>query len=287
MRQDMVVARRGADPKWPENHYVANITGRHIRQMVSALYAKNPKSVARRRPRLDFQVWDENEQTLMAAIQITQQFSMAMQTSPMAQASAMGLAPPMPIPPEVQQAQLLIQDFQAGMRERGLIDQLGKTLEILFEYYMKEQKPVEFKTSMKQLVRRVRTVGCGFAKIAFQREVGPSAIVVGQIADVRDQLNHIKALMRYTQDVEGEASTEDLKAKQHELELSMESLKSQELVLLREGLVLHPGREEDRRGRRSQPGERRHGRRHGQRLRALRPRRGPRLLHLRRLQGLP
>ena len=58
MREDMEIARRGAPKNWPENSYVANITGRHINQKTAALYAKNPKAVARRRERLDFRIWD-------------------------------------------------------------------------------------------------------------------------------------------------------------------------------------------------------------------------------------
>jgi hypothetical protein len=232
MKRDQIVARRGADPAWSEKDYVANLVGRHIRQSVSALYAKNPKAVARRRPRLDFQIWDENEQTLLAAIQLTQQFQM--QAAPMAQASAMGLAPPVMVPPEVQQAQALIEDFQLGMQERGLVDKLGKTLEVLFDYYMKEQKPLDFKTGMKQLVRRAKTTGCAFVEIAFQREVGQDDAIVSQIADARAQLNHIKALQREAAD---ETGTEDDRAKAYELEVSMAALMKQQYVLLREGIV--------------------------------------------------
>ena len=72
MREDMDIARIGAKTEPEGDEYVANITGRHINQKVAALYAKNPKAIARRRERLDFQVWDENEQSLMMALQTVQ-----------------------------------------------------------------------------------------------------------------------------------------------------------------------------------------------------------------------
>ena len=50
MRRDMFIARKGYDPKtYPgKTSYVANICGRHVKQKTAALYAKNPKAVARR-----------------------------------------------------------------------------------------------------------------------------------------------------------------------------------------------------------------------------------------------
>ena len=81
MRRDMEFARLGATKEWAKHNYTANIVGRHVKQMVSTLYAKNPKATARRRERLDFQVWDENEESLAAAIQTTQQFQMMQQAA--------------------------------------------------------------------------------------------------------------------------------------------------------------------------------------------------------------
>lgn len=269
MREDIEFVRLGAAQKWLKGgNYVANITGRHIKQLVSALYAKNPKAIARRRARLDFQIWDEDEQSLIAAIQIVQQYEAAMQAA--AQAAMMGgnvlpgpgmdpLAaaaagpmmghnggPPMMapmVPPEVQQAQALLQDFQAGMQERMTVDKIGKTLEVLFNYYMKEQSPLDFKESMKALVRRVGTTGAGFLVLGFQRAYEQDNDVAGQISDVRMQLHKIKALMadeaKKPDEYEGEtdATSEECQKRKRELEIAMESLMQQEYVLLREGLV--------------------------------------------------
>jgi hypothetical protein len=242
MRRDMVFARIGATEQWAECNYTANIVGRHIKQTVSTLYAKNPKAVARRRERLDFQVWDEDEQSLIAAIQLTQQFQMQQQAMaaagvggnvvPMPGAGPLGMAPM--VPPEVQQAQAIVADFQAGMQERMLVDKIGKTLVVLFEYFTKEQKPVDFKSSMKQLVRRTATTCVGYVELAFQREYQQDEVIASTIADSRAQLNHIKSLaagQKVSED--GDAS----QAKARELELSIASLQSQEYLLLREGLI--------------------------------------------------
>jgi len=225
MRDDMQLARRGAPKDWPDEHYTANITGRHINQKVAALYAKNPKATAQRRERLDFAVWDEQEASLQMAFQTIQMYTMAQAQDPMMAA--------MPPPPEVEQAMALMQDFQQGMQQRQMIGKIGRTLEILFDYYMKAQRPVEFKTSMKQLVRRAATCGVGYVKLGFQREYKQDLQVASRLEDFRTQLLHIKGLQKKVE--RGESNEGE--ADERELQHAVESLQSQEFVLMREGLV--------------------------------------------------
>lgn len=56
-----------------EDRYVANITLRHVKQRVAALYAKNPRAVAKPRPKLYATVWDGSAKTFEQAKQILQQ----------------------------------------------------------------------------------------------------------------------------------------------------------------------------------------------------------------------
>lgn len=226
MREDMVLARRGADADWPENAYVANITGRHINQKVAALYAKDPKAIARRRERLDFALWDESEATLMQAMQIVQQ-GMDMGLDPISG------QPVAAADPTFQQAMTLIEDVQKGMDAREKATRIGKTMEVLFDYFMKEQTPVDFKTSMKQLVRRSATTGVGYVKLGFQREFEQNPQIAERLADFRKQIAHVETL---AQDAADENNPEQ-ETDQAELEAAMESLQEQEYVLAREGLV--------------------------------------------------
>lgn len=229
MREDMDIARIGALKEPGPDEYVANIIGRHINQKTASLYAKNPKAVARRRERLDFQVWDENAESLM----------MAMQTVMMASApvpTAVGVMPPDPMAmanPQVQQALALVQDYEQGMAARQMAEKIGKTLEIMFTYYTTEQTPVDFKTSMKQLVRRACTTGVGYLKLGFQREMQENTAVSERLADFQAQIRHIQTL---SQEAEDETRT-DHEVKERELQLAVQSLQQQQFVLIREGLV--------------------------------------------------
>lgn len=227
MRRDMKIARRGAPDDWPANHYVANITGRHINQKTAALYAKNPKAIARRAEKLDFQIWDENEQTLMIALQSVQE-GMAAGVDPMTgQPLAM-------MDPMFQQSMALVQDYQQGMQARQMTEKIGKTLEILFGYFTREQTPLDFKTSMKQLVRRAATCGVGYVKLGFQREFEQDPQITSRLADFQSQLRHMQ---RLTDEVAEETDREAAEVKQRELELATRSLEEQQYVLIREGLI--------------------------------------------------
>lgn len=81
MKRDMRVAFRGwdgTDDKWNESLYVANISGRHVKQKTAQLYAKNPRIIATRRDTMDFTIWDETPETLRSAIEAVQTYTQAM-----------------------------------------------------------------------------------------------------------------------------------------------------------------------------------------------------------------
>lgn len=226
MRRDMNYAMRGHDEDWHEDNYKANICGRHVRQKVAALYAKNPKAVARRRDTLDFAVWDENPQSLMLAQESLMQMQEQMQA-----------APPEMMPQIMEAAQTAletIQDATQGMERRRMIKKIGRTLEILFHYFMTEQKPLDFKRAMKALVRRACTTGVGYVELGFQREMGPRPGRDAGLQDMHARLTHLEFLL--TQAAEGEI--EEYDAEMAELKASIAAIESEEDVVLREGLVL-------------------------------------------------
>ena len=214
MRRDMDAALNGFDDTaWSKDQYVANILQRHVQQRTASLYAKNPKASAKRRSRMDYEIWDGDEDTLKEAYQ--------------ASASAQKIGAPIPL-----DAQAVIMDYEKGQSHRKMLDNVSRTLETLFDYYMAEQQP-NFKAQMKALVRRVVTTGIGFVKVGFQREMDRSPDVAAKIADVQAQIDHIR---RLTEEVsKGEIERDD--AEMEELMLSLKSLMDAPMITVREGLV--------------------------------------------------
>lgn len=234
MRRDMQIAMWGADKDWGEENYRANISGRHVKMKTASLYAKNPKVVAKRRQTLDFQLWDENPATAQLALQ---QLQMAQQmmaaVPPSIDPVTMQPAVPPP-PPGMMEAQALLQDIQTGLQRRAEIAKFGKTLEILFDYFLREQIPVSFKKGMKQVVRRAGTTGVGYVELGFQREYGPRPGMTEKLADARTRLDHLRNLAE--QVAEGEVHEYD--SEMAELEHSMLQLQNEPEIVLREGLIL-------------------------------------------------
>ena len=214
MRRDMDAALNGFDDTaWSKDQYVANILQRHVQQRTASLYAKNPKASAKRRNRMDYEIWDGDEDTLKQAYESS--------------ASAQKIGAPIPY-----DAQAIIMDYEKGQSHRKMLDNVSRTLETLFDYYMAEQQP-NFKAQMKALVRRVVTTGIGFVKVGFQREMDRSPDVAAKIADVQAQIDHIR---RLTEEVsKGEIERDD--AEMEELMLSLKSLMDAPMITVREGLV--------------------------------------------------
>lgn len=244
MRRDMFVARHGRVPEWSDKNYKTNIAGRHVKMKTASLYAKNPKVVARRSPQLDFTVWDENPQTLVMSMQTVQMLSaqvQAAQAAPPSVVEVSGVAQIQPtqpaLPPELEQAlmqaQAVVADYTQGMERRRHVAKIGKTLEVLFTHAMREQKPVDFKQSLKQLVRRACTTAVGYVELGFQREVGPRPATTERLADARVRLSHLQKLAEDVAD--GDIKPDD--AEMAELEQSITALMQEPEIVLREGLI--------------------------------------------------
>lgn len=207
MREDMEYARLGASKEWRDRgDYTVPIITRHINQAVAALYARNPKAQAKRRPRLNFTAWDGDPTSLAAAQEA------AMMGDPAAME--------------------LLMEVQSVKAYNQMLDRLGKTLEILFGYYTSEQSPT-FKVNMKQAVRRAKVCGVAFIKLGFQRLMEPNPEITTQIEDVSGQLAKIEAYLADAADDEL-AQHED---KVEELRLMLADLQDQEFMIVREGPI--------------------------------------------------
>lgn len=210
--------------QWPsqrddDDRYTANIVQRVIKQMVSALYAKNPTVVAERRRSLDFMVWDENPQTLAQAQQV---FAAA------GDPATAGTIDPLIL----QGATDILSDVQQVMERRQMLDRIGKTMVALANYYVTEGTP-GFKLQMKRVIRRVRTTGVGYVKLGFQRALGLSEDQSGRLKDMAEQLAVIGRLQADIED----GQNDPYSAEAEELRLAIAAIQAQPETIIREGVV--------------------------------------------------
>lgn len=233
MRADMSFARPGNQWKNRANQaadnqpYEANLVQRHIQQRVSALYAKNPKVVAKRRKRMDFTIWDGEQKSLMQAMG-------RLQGSPGSPGDpTKGVPPTMPTPPAPTAGdQMLLADVMQGMKRRQIIEKVADTLEILYHYYQNEGSPT-FKVQAKQLVRRTETTGVGILHLGFQRLMGVSPEVERRISDDNARLTHLSTLLADA----AEDKITEVSAEMEQLKEGMAKLQTEPQIVLREGLV--------------------------------------------------
>lgn len=208
---DMVSGKQWPGQKDDDDRYVANIVQRVIKTQVASLYAKNPRVVARRRKRLDYTIWDGKPQSLM----------MAQQALMNAAADPIG----------AQQAMALLADVQQNQQRVQMIERVGQTLEVLIDYYMTEQVP-DFKTQMKQAIRRSRTTGVGYIELGFQREMKLTDDQSTRISDMAERLAAIGRLQADLQDGEADPWGPETE----ELRLAIQGIEQNPEMIVREGI---------------------------------------------------
>ena len=207
MRKNQDFAYYGAEKEWVTGgNYCVPILPRVINQSVSSLYAKNPTVEAKRKRRLQYQMWDGRADSLQSA----------MQMAAMGDPSAMAL----------------LQEVLAVRQQNLQIDRMGKTLEIVYDYFLDEQA-VNFKQQLKAAVRRAKVCRASFIKIGFQRLLEPRPEVVAEIADVTSKLARVESLLHDA--AEGELDTVD--AEMAELKTLLADLQTEEFMIAREGLI--------------------------------------------------
>lgn len=226
MKDDMEYTRLGGRSSWVKSgKYYANLIQRHVNGKVAALYAKNPKTVVRRKKRREFKMWDGSTEQLQMAMQ-TMQVGMGM----MQQQAAMGMMGQIPGP--VQEAMALASDAANGLKRREMLDGIAETLEYLHAYFVGEQNP-NFKRQMKSMVRRAVTTGVGYVKIGFQRSMEMRPETANRISEIETRLAVMKQMAADIQD--GEIREDDPEVER--LRLEMESLRSEPEIISYEGLV--------------------------------------------------
>jgi hypothetical protein len=208
------------DPK--DDRYVANLTLRLVQQRTSFLYAKNPRAVAKRRPRIENTVWDGSQAELQNMAQMGQQ----MAQDPMAamQNPAAGQM--------MQQGMAIAQDAATVKQVADMTDRLAKTLELVYAYQV-EQQALPFKAMLKNVVRRTVTTGVGYVKIGFQRAMGKRPETESKLVDASSRL---ATLERLAADMADQVTDENSQEAE-QLKLIVQDLQNTEDFIVHEGVT--------------------------------------------------
>lgn len=210
MRKNMEYARLGADKKWVDGgNYTVPIINRFINQAVAVLYAKNPKAVAKRKPKLHYTLWDGTQASAQAAFNLVQMG-----------ADADG------------SAEKILQEAQEAKSYNQMMDRAGRTLEILFEYYTGEDFP-DFKKRLKAAVRRAKTTGVAYVEVSFHRAMEADPDITQRIGDMTAKINDIKSKQADLQD--GIIKEDDVEAQ--ELASELITLEQEKMKITSEGLM--------------------------------------------------
>lgn len=223
MREYQAFVRKGASKEWDD--IIVNVALRHVRDWTSQLYARQPKTVFRRRPRMEFTIWDETPEKFQQAKEVMARADPAM-------AAAMGLPPALDT--EVIAAEALIRDVVEGMGRRETMDKIGKTAVHLYEYFRDEQS-YGSRQPMKRMIRRGYVNGVSYVRPGFQRETGRDPEWQRKMHDHKTRLDEIQRMMRE----QAEDQPQPDSAEAQELQQAIAALEMEDPILLRKGLTIN------------------------------------------------
>jgi hypothetical protein len=126
---------------------------------------------------------------------------------------------------------MVLRDAQMTAQADRMMEKISKTLEILYEYNVREQ-PFEFKACMKMSVRRAIVTCVGYVKLGFQRAMQMSPEIEMRISDMSERLANIERLSADLSDGEFETDSADAE----ELKLAIQALMQEPQLVVREGL---------------------------------------------------
>lgn len=232
MRRDMDFASgdQWIDQSDEDERYVANIVQRHIQQRTAALYAKNPRFFYKTKRKLMYQLWDGRPETLQEAIASISQSQQMLMANPQLAADPMAVQMGMA---QVAPAMQLLQDIEQGHQQKKMLEKIGKTLEILAEHELAEQKP-PFKKQMKQLIRRAITCAVGYVVLGYERLTKLRPEDAEKIRDYSQQIARLDQLIADAKDGECEAECRQ----REEIRAMLEDATKDQDRILREGIVV-------------------------------------------------
>lgn len=228
--------------QWPgqtsveDERYVVNIVQSEIAASVATLYAKNPTFTAKRRPRMDYAVWDEDPKTYEEALTAVQQALQVAATTPPTQVMGLdGMTMTIPVEPQIPpDAKAIIDDVQQAEIYRKKMDRMARTLELLITQQIDQQQP-SFKAEMKQLVCRSETNYVGYIKLGYRRINQVSPETQSRLNDLTTRLQQLEA----SYDCIEEGRIGDYNREREDLRIQIKTLQEAPVVITKQGLTVN------------------------------------------------
>lgn len=213
--------------------YVGDVIQQMINRQTASLYAKNPEPEAEIVERMNFELWDGNQDTIDAAQAVMQQAAPIMAQAQqinaqrqqmMAQGTDPTTVPPEPpAPPQaVTMAGDVLRDYHTGMAEKAILRKVADTATLLIKNQWNNQNP-PLLVSGKKAVTRVLVSRVAYMKVLYRRDMES---VITQSASDMELSDRIATLQGQLRTCEQDATEAD-DARNEEARLMKISLEKQ------------------------------------------------------------
>lgn len=154
-----------------EEKYIGDMVQQLVNRKTAALYAKNPTPEAVVKDRMNFEVWDGQQDTIDNCKKLIATIAPQALQAHEAELSGQPMPPP---PPQMQadldQAQRILDDYARGMQEKAMLDKIAESGTKLIQQQWSQQSP-DLLVCGKQAVTRVITSRVAFIKVMYKRDM--------------------------------------------------------------------------------------------------------------------
>lgn len=189
--------------------YIGDMVQQMVNRKTASLYAKNPTPEAVLRDRMNFRVWDGNQQTIDACKALLTQIAPQAMAAREAELQGQSVPPPpAQMHADLQKAQEILADYNQGMQEKLLLERVAETGEKLIKQQWDAQSP-DTLISGKQAVTRVITSRVAYIKVMYQRDMKAVPVETANTMGVDEKLASLQAQLREINDEIGGTAPDD------------------------------------------------------------------------------
>ena len=186
--------------------YIGDMVQQLVNRKTASLYAKNPTPEAVLRDRMNFRVWDGNQQTIDACKTLVAHLAPHAMAARQAELQGQSITPPpAQMQSDIQRAQEIMADYTSGMQEKQLLERVAETGEKLIKQQWDAQSP-DTLISGKQAVTRVITSRVAYIKVMYQRDMAAVPTETANTSDFDEKVAQLRAQLR---ELESEVTAPD------------------------------------------------------------------------------
>lgn len=223
-----------------QEQYIGDMVQQMVNRKTATLYAKNPTPESALKERMNFEVWDGEQETIDNCKKLIGEIAPQAMQAHEAELSGQPVdPPPQGMMEDLQKAQSILDDYKRGMDEKSMLLRIAETGTKLITQQWGQQSP-EMIVCAKQAVTRVITSRVAYIKVMYKRDMETVPVESANDMEFSDKLSTLQAQLKQIDDEQlapDDPKIEESRLLRATIEKQISELQNQEIPS-DEGIVL-------------------------------------------------